>query len=62
MTLPLKLPLAGGANVTFAEVESPGCKVSGKVRLLITKPVPLSVAWLTLRSLAPLFERVTVLA
>lgn len=60
-TLPVKLPLAGGANAMVAEVESPGCKVSGRARLLMAKPAPLSVAWLMLRSLPPLFERVTVL-
>ena len=62
VTLPLKFPLAGGAKVTVAEVESPDCKVSGKARLLNVKAAPLSVAWLTVTALAPMFERVTELA
>jgi hypothetical protein len=62
VTLPLKSPLPVGANVMVAEVESPECRVSGRDRLLKENPAPLSVAWVTLRSLPPLFESVTELA
>ena len=58
--LPLKLPLPVGAKVTVAEVESPECKVSGRARLPREKPAPLRVAWVMLRSLPPVLERVTV--
>lgn len=60
MTFPIKLPLPGGAKVTVAEVESPECKVRGRARLPRVKPAPLSVAWLRVRSLPPVLERVTV--
>ena len=60
VTLPVKLPFDGGANLTVAEVESPACNVSGRDRSLNAKPAPLNVAWVMLRSLAPLLESVTV--
>ena len=59
--LPVKVPLDGGAKVTVASVESPVCKVSGRVRLLRVKPAPLRVARLMVRSLPPEFDKVTVL-
>ena len=60
VTLPVKLALAGGANVTVTCAESPGCRVRGRARLLMAKPAPLKVVWLTVRALAPLFDMVTV--
>ena len=60
VTLPLKLPAAVGANVMVAEVDVPGFSVSGRARLLIENPAPLMVADVTVRSVPPLFERVTV--
>ena len=59
VTLPLKFPLPVGANVIVAEVAFPACSVSGRARLLIENPAPLSVAWVMVRSAPPLFERVT---
>ena len=44
VTLPLKLPPLGGANVTVAEVDAPACNVIGIDRLLIANPAPLKVA------------------
>src|ERR1700690_1006167 len=61
VTLPLKAPVPVGAKVSVAEIVSPGCKVRGTLRLLMAKLAPLSVAWLTVRSLPPLFERIAVL-
>lgn len=61
VTLPLKAPVPVGANVIVTEAVPPECKVSGKERLLIENPAPLKVACVTLRSLPPLFDRVTLL-
>jgi len=60
VTLPLKLPVAVGANVIVAEVDDPGFSVSGRARVLIENPAPLSVADLMMRSVPPLFASVTV--
>ena len=60
-TLPLKLPAAVGANVTLKAAVPPGCKVSGKARLLVVKLAPLNAACVMLTSVAPLLERVTLL-
>lgn len=62
VTLPLKLPLPVGANVTLSDAVSPECNVSGKERLLVENPAPLKVAWLTVRSVPPELERVTLFA
>ena len=59
-TLPLKLPAPVGANVIVTEAELPAFRVKGMARLLIANPAPLSVAWLTVRSVPPLFASVTV--
>ena len=60
-TLPAKLPVLGGANVTVADVLLPACKVSGSARLLIVNPAPLRVAWLIVRSAVPVLEMVRLL-
>jgi len=61
VALPLKFPVPVGANVIVVEVAFPACSVSGRARLLIENPAPLSVAWVMVRSAPPLFESVTVL-
>jgi len=61
VTLPLKFPLPVGAKVIVAEVASPAFSVSGRARLLIENPAPLSVALVMVRPVPPLFESVTVL-
>lgn len=61
VTLALNAPVPVGAKVSVAEVVSPECRVIGRARLFMAKLAPLSVAWLMLRSLPPLFERITVL-
>lgn len=44
VTLPVKFPVAVGANVTFSEAVPPACSVSGRARLLVENPAPLKVA------------------
>ena len=61
VALPLKVPAPGGANVIVAEAAFPACTVSGRTRLLIENPAPLSVACVMVRSAPPLFERLTAL-
>ena len=61
VTLPVKLPAPVGANVTLSEAVPPACSVSGRDRLLVENPVPLKVAWLTMISVPPVLERVTLL-
>lgn len=61
VTLPLKLPLPVGANVIVADAVLPAFSVSGRARLLIENPAPLSVALVIVRAVPPLFESVTVL-
>ena len=60
VTLPVKLPAPVGANVTLSEAVPPACSVSGRDRLLVENPVPLKVAWLTMISVPPVLERVTL--
>jgi hypothetical protein len=60
-TLPVKLPLFGGANVSLADELLPACSVIGSVRLLIVNPAPLKAAWLTTRSAVPVLEMVMLL-
>jgi hypothetical protein len=61
VTLPLKVPTLGGANVIGTEVEVPALMVSGTGMLLMENPAPLMVAWVTVISVVPLFSRVTTL-
>ena len=61
VTVPLKLPVPVGAKVMVAEADDPAWMVSGKARLLMANPAPLIVACEMVRSLPPLFVRVTVL-
>jgi hypothetical protein len=61
VTLPLKFPLPVGANVIVADAAFPAFSVSGRARLLIENPAPLSVALVMVRAVPPLFESVTVL-
>ena len=61
VTLPLKFPAPVGANVIVAEVDVPGFSVSGRARLLIENPAPLMAADVMVRTVPPLFKRVTVL-
>lgn len=61
VTLPVKLPLPVGANVTLSEAVPPACSVSGSERLLVENPAPLKVAWLTVISVPPELDRVTLL-
>jgi hypothetical protein len=61
VTLPLKLPAPVGAKVIVTAAAFPACNVSGKARLLMANPAPLIVACEMVRSLPPLFVRVTVL-
>jgi len=44
-----------------AEAVAAACRVSGRARLVNENPAPLIVACVTVRSLPPLFESVTVL-
>jgi hypothetical protein len=60
VTSPVKLPLPVGANVTLSDAVPPACKVSGNERLLVEYPAPLKVAWLTVRSVPPELDRVTL--
>jgi hypothetical protein len=60
VTLPEKLPLPVGANVTLNEAVLPAARVSGRDRLLIENPAPLKVAWLTVISAPPALDRVTL--
>ena len=55
VTLPLKFPVAVGANVMVAEVDVPGFSVSGRARALIENPAPLKVADVMARLVPPLF-------
>jgi len=61
VTLPLKFPVPVGANVIVVEADVPAWTVSGSARLLIENPAPLIVACVMVRSVPPLFERVTAL-
>lgn len=61
VTLPLKFRLPVGANVIVADAAFPAFSVSGRARLLIENPAPLSVALVIVRAVPPLFESVTVL-
>src|ERR1700674_1585437 len=60
-TLPLKFPPPVGANVIVAEADVPAISVSGRARLLMENPAPLIAARVMVRSVPPLFARVTVL-
>jgi hypothetical protein len=60
-TLALKFPSPVGANAIITGVDVPACSVSGRARLLIENPAPLIVADVMVRSVPPLFDRVTVL-
>ena len=55
VTLPLKFPVAVGANVMVIEVDVPGFSVSGRARVLIENPAPLKVADVMERLVPPLF-------
>jgi len=59
VTLPVKLPPPVGAKVTLSGAVPPACSVSGKERLLVENPAPLKVAWLMVRSVPPMLDRVT---
>lgn len=60
MTLPAKLPLPVGANVTVTVVDVPALTVIGRARLPKENPAPLSVASLMVKSIPPVFAKVTV--
>ena len=55
---PLALPFACGANMTPQLTLCPAARVRGRVRPLSLKPVPVTVAWETLRLLPPELVRV----
>jgi hypothetical protein len=61
VTLPVKAPLVVGANAMIADEACPAGSVSGRLRLLIANPAPLNVAWVIVRSVPPLFERLMLL-
>ena len=61
VTLPVKLPVPVGANVTLSAAVPPDGSVSGNDKLLVANPAPLNVAWLTVISLPPVFDRVKLL-
>ena len=61
VTLPVKFPAPVGANVTLSEAVPLAWRVSGRARLPIVNPAPLKVAWLTVISVPPLLERVTLI-
>ena len=61
VTLPLRFPAPVGANVIVTGAVAAACSVRGRARLLIENPAPLMIACVTVRSVPPLFERVTVL-
>jgi hypothetical protein len=61
VTFPVKFPPEVGANATLSGALFPACRVSGRARLLIENPAPLKVAWLTMRSVPPVLDRVTLL-
>jgi len=52
---PLAFPLDCGANVTVRPALCPGDNVSGKVRPLRRNPVPVVVAWVTVKLVPPEF-------
>jgi hypothetical protein len=58
-TLPLKAPVAMGANVTLKLAVCPGAKVSGIARPLTLKELPVAVSVNTVTDEFPVFVSVT---
>ena len=56
--LPLALPADCGAKVTVKLLRWPAARVRGKLSPLILKPLPVTVAWRTVRSELPELIRV----
>jgi hypothetical protein len=58
-TWPVAAPAAVGSNSRLSVTVCPGLRVTGKLAPLIVKPVPVSVAELTVTATLPVEERVT---
>lgn len=58
--LPMTVPVAFGAKVTLKVVLWPAARVSGKVRPLMLKPVPVTVSHVIFKLELPVLVRVTV--
>ena len=59
-TLPDTLPMVAGANCTLKVLDCPAARVSGRVRPVMLKPVPETVACETLTVVLPVFVSTTL--
>src|SRR2546428_232245 len=59
-TLPDALPMVAGANCTLKVLDCPAARVSGRVRPVMLKPVPETVACETLTVVLPVFVSTTL--
>ena len=60
VTLPGRLPVEAGANVTLKEVDCPAARLTGSVIPLVLKPVPVALICEMETLEFPLFEIVTL--
>ena len=59
-TLPDTLPVVAGANCRLKVLDCPAARVSGRVRPVMLKPVPETVACETLTVVLPVFVSTTL--
>ncbi len=60
VTLPERLPVVAGSNVTLKEVDAPAARVTGVERPETVKPAPASASCEMVTLALPVFARVTV--
>ena len=58
-TLPLALPGDCGAKVTLKDALCPEARVNGRLRPVVLKPAPETVAWVTVRLVPPVLVSVS---